>query len=366
MGLCQDPLAVSFGAPALRRGQAVVHAILLPVANAPLENPRGPRAPSSAYSETILAGDGRASMPVDGRGSMVHPARAMTTPLATEDTLPPGKSLTDKLRALPPAIQGLWLGLVCITLLVASAATIRSLFSAPLPHRPALPVATASSTAASPSVPVVSASSTASSAPSGPASIAIGSGGPTMGGFGALSIRDRLPSHIRLRKIGPFMDDLERLLAIEPTAIDRADVRKMVADAAVYATVAGPSGAVSPEAERIFTFLTTRAGTAGPDILFDLVATRGGTRASTYAEDLLKRADVRDKGTPALRIAADLRFAATCQERTALFDRAKTDGDRRVLATLFTMARCGRGPSDCCMSTDPAYREVVRVITAKK
>jgi hypothetical protein len=30
------------------------------------------------------------------------------------------------------------------------------------------------------------------------------------------------------------------------------------------------------------------------------------------------------------------------------------------------MARCGRTPSDCCIANDPAYRDVVRVITAKK
>ncbi len=46
--------------------------------------------------------------------------------------------------------------------------------------------------------------------------------------------------------------------------------------------------------------------------------------------------------------------------------RIETEGDRRTLASLFQMARCGHGPSDCCLSNDPAYKEAVRVINAKK
>ncbi|MFO0591454.1 MAG: hypothetical protein U0441_28150 [Polyangiaceae bacterium] len=341
------------------------------MAEAPLSSPRDPNAPPqgpSAYSETVLAMGPRQSLPNDARGSMLQPA--LTGALVVEDTFSQRRTVSEKIRALPVAIQGIWLGLACITLLIASAAAMRSLFASPtastLMHpvasaQTATPVVTARTTASAPA--------TAAAQPTAPGTMTIGAGGgsSSLGGFGALAIRDRLPGHIRLRRIGPFMDDLERLLAIEPTAIDRADVRKMVGDAAVYALVASPQGgALAPEAERIFTFLTTRAGTAGPDILFDLVATRGGTRAATYAEDLLKRDDIRAKGTPALRIAADMRLAATCQDRTALFERAKAEGDRRVLATLFTMARCGRGPTDCCMANDAAYREVVRVITTKK
>jgi hypothetical protein len=193
-----------------------------------------------------------------------------------------------------------------------------------------------------------------------------GGSGAGMAGFGALAIRDRMTASVRLRRIGPFLDDLDRLMEVEPSAVDRPDMRKMIGDIAMYSMVAGPGGVVPPEGERVFTFLTTKAGPAGPDILFDLVTTRGGTRAASYSEDLLRRDDVRAKGTPALRIAWDLRVAATCDARVALFDRAKADGDRRVLASLFLMSKCGKGPTDCCLSNDPAYKEVLRVITSKK
>ncbi len=49
-----------------------------------------------------------------------------------------------------------------------------------------------------------------------------------------------------------------------------------------------------------------------------------------------------------------------------LLERVKTEGDRRVLASLFQMARCGHGPTDCCLGNDPAYKEAVRVINSKK
>ena len=50
----------------------------------------------------------------------------------------------------------------------------------------------------------------------------------------------------------------------------------------------------------------------------------------------------------------------------ALFDRAKTEGDRRVLPTLFLMTKCAKGPTDCCLANDPAYKDVLRAITSKK
>lgn len=268
---------------------------------------------------------------------------------------------------MPVAIQGLWVGLVCIVLLVSSAAALRSLFTGNVGAAPAkpVPVLPTASIAATGAPPVTAPPALTPPAPSAPASLSIG-GGSGNGAFGALAIRDRLPSHVRLRKIGAFMDDLERLLAMDPAAIDRFDVRKLIADAAVFGMTTGPDGQLSADGQRLFRFLTTTAGAAGPDILFDLVTTRGGSRAATYAEEALRAKELRDKGTPALRIAYELRFAATCQERMALLDRVKTEGDRRTLASLFQMARCGHGPSDCCLSNDPAYKDAVRVINAKK
>jgi len=320
-----------------------------------------PRTSGAAFSATLLAG---------------NPARASSVLVASDTAAggpaDPPKTLSETLRDLPVAIQGIWVGLVCIALLVVSTVALRSLFDrgAPTPVvTPTQPASNGEPTAArQPAVSAPSASATAASATASGGSLSIGGAGQAsgLGGFGVLSIRDRLPTHIRLRKIGPFLDDLDRLIEVEPTALDRSDVRHMIADAATFAMVPSVAGSVPPDGERLFKFLTGRAGAAGPDILFDLVTTRGGSRAATYAEDLLTRPDVRARGTAAFNIAYDIRTAPSCQARVALLDRAGTDGDKRVLQTLFQMARCGRGPTDCCLSNDAGYKEVVRVINAKR
>jgi len=336
----------------------VVRATFDPVAHVPLgTDPRAPNAPSTAgaaFSETVLARGPVRAVSIDPETTAAGAPRA------------PRRSLAESLRSLPVAIQGLWVGLVCIVLLVSSAAALRSLFAGnvgaapPLPL-PVLPTAPLHVTSA-PSV-----TSPPTSAPAPTASTNLNIGGPGgNGAFGALAIRDRLPTHVRLRKIGVFMDDLERLLAMDPTAIDRFDVRKLIADAAMFSMITGPDGQLSPDGQRLFKFLTTSAGPAGPDILFDLVTTRGGSRAAVYAEEALRQPELRAKGTPALRIAWELRFATSCPDRLALLERVKTEGDRRVLASLFQMARCGHGPTDCCLGNDPAYKEAVRVINSKK
>lgn len=276
-------------------------------------------------------------------------------------------SLAGSLRSLPIGIQGIWVGLVCIVLLIGSSAALRSLGtsnSGAVPHPGGS--ATVASSAAAASAPASSSSN--GPPPSTATALIIGGGTPggAVGAFGALAIRDRLATHVRLRKLGPFNDDLNRLVEIEPAAIDRADVRKMIGDAVVFSTAPSTSEGMSPEAERLFNFLTTKAGAAGPDILFDLVTTRGGTRAAAYSDELLKRPEVVAKGTPAFKIANDLRVAPTCKERTALYKRVQEDGDRRSLQFLFAMARCGKGPTDCCQGNEPAYRETVRAINAKK
>ncbi len=308
----------------------------------------------AAYSDTILA-----------RPPWSPAAVAVGATPAGAEGHPP-VPLMAALRALPVAIQGIWVGLVCIVLLVGSAAAVRSLFQGDVGAKPA-PSSSATVAVLAPPPTATAAPTAAPTATSTGATLSIGGspGGPG-GAFGALAIRDRLAAHVRLRKIGPFIDDLNRLVDIEPAAIDRADVRKMIADVAVQSLAPSPGGQVSPEAERMFTFLTTRAGTAGPDILFDLVTTRGGTRAATNAEELLRRPDVVAKGTAAFKIANELRVATTCQDRTKLFERVKTEGDRRVLQFLFQMARCGKGPTDCCMGNEASYRDAVRAITAKK
>lgn len=319
-------------------------------------DPRAPNAPPTAgpaFSDTILA----------ARAAPATTGVAMAQPGDTTDA----RALAESVRTLPLGIQGIWIGLVCIVLLVGSAAALRSLFGGDT----AAAVAPAASATVTLSIPTATSNGppplAEPTATSTGATLSIGGPGAAPSGVaGALAIRDRLASHVRLRKFGPFIDDLERLVEIEPAAIERADVRKMIADTMVFVVVPLPNGTMVPEADRLITFLTTRAGTAGPDILFDLVTTRGGSRAARIADDLLEKKDIQAKGTPAFQIANEFRLAKTCQERVKLYPRVKAEGDRRVLQFLFQMARCGKGPNDCCMGKDPLYKDAVQAINAKK
>ncbi|MEZ4313117.1 MAG: hypothetical protein R3F14_34280, partial [Polyangiaceae bacterium] len=256
----------------------------------PRSDPRAPNARTpagAALSDTVLA------------------AKAVTTHGRVPAVQP---SLSDIVRGIPVEIQGMWLGITCIVLLVASAAALRLYFRgnvgavAEVPSGVLAPGGTSS-------VPAPSGALLPPASPSGsgnPLAIGTGSGvALNSSAFGALAIRDRLPKDVQFRKIGAFIDDLQQLLDIEPSAIDRADVRKLMADAAVASLIPGPNA----DAERLFTFFTSRAGSAGPDVMFDLMTSRGGTRAATYAEELLRQEPVRARGTPAFRIAYDLKVA---------------------------------------------------------
>lgn len=317
-----------------------------------------PRAPNAdppagaAFNDTLLAGKARAASATTAHG--------FESPKARE---PIAKAIS----ALPLEIQGIWVGLACIVLLVISAAALRSLFSPGNVDAQPTVAASASDTASASAVPTAPTSIGALAPTSTGTSVSIGgpgNGNAGLGGnpFGALAIRDSLSKDVQLRKIGAFMDHLEKLIEIEPSAIDRPDVRRLMADAAVASLIGG----MNADAERFFLFLSTRAGPAGPDVLFELITTRGGTRAAAYAEELLRREDVRAKGTPAFKVAYDMKTATTCQARQAMFERVKKEGDLRCNQFLFQMAKCGKGPTDCCVVNDPAYKEVVRVLNAKK
>src|SRR5262249_25360130 len=105
-----------------------------------------------------------------------------------------------------------------------------------------------------------------------------------------------------------------------------------------------------------FDLLATRTGATGPDVLFEIISTKGGSDAADRANKLLRDPAVRERGTPALRIAYDMRAAKGCRERMALLDRVRDDGDGRTLRPMLELNdECGRR-SDCCQRDDPRLR----------
>ena len=86
-------------------------------------------------------------------------------------------------------------------------------------------------------------------------------------------------------------------------------------------------------ADKMFDTMANKLGARGPDLLFEIVRSRGATRAAHRAINLLRRPDVIGRATPAMRLAFDLKMAP-CNQKPKFFDAAVLEGDARSLVQL--------------------------------
>jgi serine/threonine protein kinase len=133
-----------------------------------------------------------------------------------------------------------------------------------------------------------------------------------------------------------------RLFDVAPEQAADSDLRFLLKRAA---TTPGESQKLALEAMR------SHMGSAGPDLLYELMLTE--PKASRIAQDLLTTPPVRERTSPALAVAYDLRLLPTCAAKVPLLERAAGLGDERsvaILAPLATGARkgCGRRRRDPC------------------
>jgi serine/threonine-protein kinase len=155
------------------------------------------------------------------------------------------------------------------------------------------------------------------------------------------------------------------LLALAKLDPDRVTGNALRED--VLAVVAGIGFETKlEESDQVFDLLENGLGTGGLDILFDVVRTRGGTKAGNRANEILARPGVMERATPALRIAYELR-KATCDEKRALFDRAAEEGDARALGELQIArnARCSSKKDPCCFREDEAIAAAMKKLAAR-
>jgi len=172
----------------------------------------------------------------------------------------------------------------------------------------------------------------------------------------------------RMRKAIPKKEWLQAsraflaLVKLDPALVTSNELR-----ADVVATVAGIGFESSlPESEQVFEALANDLGSGGLDILFQLMRTRGGSKAAVKATEILARPGVLDKGTPALRIALELR-RTPCHDKRSLFARAVEEGDSRALDELVItqQARCPSRKDPCCYREDPEMKETISKLRAK-
>ena len=209
---------------------------------------------------------------------------------------------------------------------------------APAPHDvvapssvPAIAVAAAAIVAAPSAVAVVAA----------PAPPAIGAALP----IARALFRNALAAHDFKHGIEPFFTLVEH----DAAAFHEAALATAARDLAV--TIASAPGA---DTDRVFDALAHRLGSDGVDVLYEIVRTRGGSKAATRAEALLAQSDVSARGTPALQVTYALR-AAPCVDKLALLDRAVVGGDGRTLVVMETTCKA-------CFSRNQALEDATKAL----
>jgi hypothetical protein len=133
-----------------------------------------------------------------------------------------------------------------------------------------------------------------------------------------------------------------RLFDAAPEQAADEDLRFLVKKAA------GTPGETSRLA---FAALTEHMGSAGPDLLYELML--NDVKTTQRARDLLATPAVRSRASPALSVAYDLRLTSTCSAKVPLLSRAAELGDDRTISILSPLATgrpkgCGRRKRDPC------------------
>ena len=136
----------------------------------------------------------------------------------------------------------------------------------------------------------------------------------------------------------------------DPAALHDPALMAAARDTAAAAGVAGGAGA-----DRLFVALGERFGSDGVDVLYEIVRTRGGSKAAVRAQEMLRQTPVIARATPELRITVTLRDAP-CPDQTALLDRAAADGDVRTLVVLQTISTSCLGKSGALENALKALR----------
>jgi eukaryotic-like serine/threonine-protein kinase len=151
---------------------------------------------------------------------------------------------------------------------------------------------------------------------------------------------------------------MQALVEKEPAVFRERDVRLAAAEVAVRAAFRADAAA-----DKVFDTLTNKLGPEGLDILYEVVSAHGGTKGAERSSGILRRPEVLARASPALRIAMELR-AARCEQVSALFGRAESEGDVRAIVVLDLLRSqpCRRSSAQCCLYKDATIDRTVRAM----
>ncbi|WP_437913861.1 protein kinase [Sorangium sp. So ce302] len=145
--------------------------------------------------------------------------------------------------------------------------------------------------------------------------------------------RKALTDAVRARRWVKASDAIQQLAERDPTALRERALAIAARNVAIAIAKTGEQ-----HADKVFEALSSRFGTAGIDVLYEIVETRGRSTPATRAAKLLRDPDIAARGTPAVRISFELRDA-TCGEKLPFLERAVSEGDERTLVVLETTVR---------------------------
>ncbi|WP_437713530.1 protein kinase [Sorangium sp. So ce448] len=145
--------------------------------------------------------------------------------------------------------------------------------------------------------------------------------------------RKALTDAVRARRWVKAADVIQQLAERDPTALRERALAIAARNVAIAIAKTGEE-----HADKVFDALSSRFGTAGIDVLYEIVETRGRSTPATRAAKLLRDPEIAARGTPAVRISFELRDA-TCGEKLPFLERAVSDGDQRTLVVLETTVR---------------------------
>jgi eukaryotic-like serine/threonine-protein kinase len=159
----------------------------------------------------------------------------------------------------------------------------------------------------------------------------------------------------------------DMLLAVRELAkLDKDAADDKVLDAVVAATQR------TDTADDAFSLLEGPLGARGIDELIELSTNKSAPISiQRRAAKSLTRADVRSNASPATSVMLDLKTAKRCEDKRELLDRAKDNGDARILPALKALKSprgCGfMGMRDCfsCLRKDDSLEDAIKAVEAR-
>ncbi|HZO15453.1 MAG TPA: serine/threonine-protein kinase [Polyangiaceae bacterium] len=176
----------------------------------------------------------------------------------------------------------------------------------------------------------------------------------------AYDVWKELYDHIRKRKITSALDSLEKLMQLDPTALEDKDVRDAVLDLAVQAFYQE-----NEQSDRMAHIASQKMGAWGPDLLYEIMVTRGATQADRTAQQLLADESVRARGSQGMQVAYAIRKAKGCEDKKAAIIAAKRNGDHRAVREISIAQRCSRR-APCCLRDDEDVDAVLEAIKSRQ